>query len=178
MVNAQYLRRIKQRKGHELQLPVVEPIGGIVALSVIGIDKDHPNKFISVFPVDFSGIFDVPVKGKCGYALVFQSKFHHTEFVTVDFLRTVVFIVPTDLAVVHYDGGFVDDFQRFAVRLIGIACSNDQTDNADKGNCRSCANLRKRQIIRAFQIRSPRSKIEKIKDIDKTKEVYRVGWSK
>ena len=36
----------------------------------------------------------------------------------------------------------------------------------------------KRQIIRAFQIRSPRSKIEKIKDIDKTKEVYRVDWSK
>ena len=37
---------------------------------------------------------------------------------------------------------------------------------------------RKRQIARAFQSGSNRSTIEKIKEIDKSKEVYRVDWSK
>ena len=39
-------------------------------------------------------------------------------------------------------------------------------------------NCRKRQIARAFQSGSNRSTIEKIKEIDKAKEVYRVDWSK
>ena len=53
------------------------------------------------------------------------------------------------------------------------------------GLCQKATNLarekisvRKRQISRAFQSGSNLSKIEKIKEIDKSKEVYRVDWSK
>ena len=81
------------------------------------------------------------------------------------------------LTMVVYDRSVFNSNRRFESHL-----DDSEMDIENAADCEGFGELytveRKRQIIRAFQIRSPRRKIEKIKDIDKTKEVYRVDWSK